>query len=207
MIGKSLKLPLVWRLVFICVIGTSVVLFFVVRNNPSTPRELWNSKGIQDYQIVVETMALPQPVIGLALTIRDGIVVERSILACDNPSELYLAQTCEPIQRYYVGLGTHTIEDLFDIGDNCTEVTQQALAACPLVIPSPNGLDSFDTMLAVADTCHAYLQDAWICSVEYDPVYGYPRSIIAYAPNIPDGYSSIQILDFSTINLQSSTSP
>jgi hypothetical protein len=50
-----------------------------------------------------------------------------------------------------------------------------------------------------AEACENRTSDS-VCTVEYDPDYGYPKAITQKAaPNVVDGNSQLQVLDFHVI--------
>jgi hypothetical protein len=166
-------------------------------------RTLWDERGSTHYRIIVDSRSLPQPYVGLELTIQNGEVIERSIIACDNPSEDYPEWACEPVRTYYVEWGTHTIEELFTYADSCVRSTQAIISQCPAY--SSGGFSSFSTvdeMYEAADTCEDYLpiSDS-LCTVTHDPYYGYPREIFyyRYGADIHHPVSTIEVKEFEII--------
>jgi hypothetical protein len=189
-----------WRLFLLALFITSgIFLYFLSQSNETIEqsylyyRELWNARDVHDYSMIVDTLSLPIPPIGVELTIQNDKVTEKSIIPCVNPSERYPAGNCEIIKRYYSQVGNYTVLELFDIAAECTQKTQMTLASCPVESDFSNSGE----MLAVAETCQSYFQSSdLLCLVEYDLSYGYPKSISQLRLKVMDGYSEITIKGF-----------
>jgi hypothetical protein len=160
-----------------------------------THRELWDSWGASKYVMVIETIALPQPPVGLELTIEDGEISNRSIIACDNPSGDYPAHYCETIQQYYSWVGNYTVEELFETADMCLAQTRTSLSKCSSSVT--NGFDDFpdaERMLDTVRQCEVEFEDTdYFCAVKYHPHFGYPRDISIYNPSLLHGFTSITV--------------
>ncbi len=194
--------PLIFRalVAFVLLIAVAIAdgLILVSRLHPAEGRALWAQRGILNYEMRVVTVALPVPVIALDLTIRDQRIIDKSIVACDNPSEPYHPIDCETIQQYYSQAGAYTVEQLLDIADECTRRTHIALNHCPAL--DRNQVVRFASIEEMHNTqqmCQPYFQsDDLICFVEYDADYGYPKNIFQNSLGLVDGISIIQVEDF-----------
>jgi hypothetical protein len=146
-------------------------------------------------------MWLPVAPVGLELTVQDGQVTKYIIIACENPSEEYPERWCEPTRHYYWSMGIYTIEELFDIADECTLKTRASLANCPaFAVDEFHGFEDPDNMFNMAQTCKTYLQtSAWLCAVKYDAHYGFPKTIVTYDPSVLDGSTTIIVKEFQVI--------
>jgi hypothetical protein len=166
-----------------------------------TPRELWNARGSNHYTMVVDTVALPVPRVGLELTVQDGEITHYTIIACEHPSEEYPESSCEPIRIYYTRLAMYTIEELFETADTCIPRTQAALSNCPAFVERGlQGFDNAQAMFEMGSACREYVRpENWICYAEYDPDYGYPSLITNYSPNLTDGGSIIKVRNVQII--------
>jgi hypothetical protein len=164
-------------------------------------RDLWNERGAHSYRIIVDTFAPPIPPIGMELTVQDGEVIKQSIIACDNPSEKYPAHNCAPIRQYYPHWGVRTIEELLDSADSCIAQTRISMSKCPAF--SNAGFDRFtssEAMFDAARTCETYLGKSetmdTLCAVEYEPYFGYPKTLFFYVPGVDDGLGLTTISEF-----------
>ncbi len=190
---------------FICVIlplliSAALVLSLIGNTEQDVPdyRALWNSAGIQNYQMRLVTLALPVPAIGLDLTVQKGEIVQQSIIACENPSAEYPESACETISRYYSNMGRYTVDQLFDFADECLRKTQIAIAHCPAFAADKlQRFSNYDDIFSMAHACQHYLESSdLLCSVNYDTHYGYPNAISTYAPNVMDGSIMITVKEF-----------
>jgi len=194
--------------VLLIVITSAVLLRSTTLPPPIMPepfstdyRALWDVRGSTHYRIIVETIAPPVPPLGWELTVRDGEIIDRSIIACDNPSEEYPERLCEPIQTYYQGSGLYTLEELFEIADACTLETQVLLNQCPAYSSSEfRGFSTTDELFDAEDVCEDYLQ-SWdsLCAVEYDPTYGYPRDTTILVYGVLDAGTTIRVKEVEII--------
>lgn len=175
--------------------------------SPPTHRDLWNTRGGQNYEMIVEWMALPAPPVAQALTIQDRKIVKSSLVACDNPSEEYPAWACEPVKAYYAAYGLYTIEDLFSNADFSLHRTREAMSRCHAVgISTFRDFPNADAMFDAAKTCEADLVSKQIdaqtitistlSAVEYDSYYGYPEKISSTTVGALDSTSFITVKDF-----------
>jgi hypothetical protein len=166
---------------------------------PPTHRELWNTRGGLNYEMIVEDIRMPQPPVAQALTIQDGKVVKNSIIACDNPSDEYPARLCEPVRTYYSTLGIYTVEELFGTADACLSKTRELMSQCSALSATPfQDFPDTTVMFESIKMCSADFQniEEGFCAVKYDPYYGYPREISIYYPDFTDGFSSITVKGF-----------
>lgn len=172
-----------------------------IENKSSIQHEFWSSKGISSYRIDVTTLALPVLPIGRSLFIQDGKITQDNIISCESPSTEHPAHYCDTIRRYYSGTGQYTLEELFDIADQCTRRTQNIIVICPAFHTSHfQGFSSSDELFDAAKTCEKYLQSSDVlCFVEYDVDYGYPKTIAQYMPQVLDGWVVISVKDFQVV--------
>lgn len=168
---------------------------------PVSPREQWNTSGVNHYRMTILTVALPIPPIALDLTIQDDQILEERILNCDENFENYSASNCDSIQRYHPELGRYTIAELFGIADDGIRTTLTSLEKCPLFQRRDFAwFTSVEAMMDAVQTCSDYLDGSdRLTAVEYDPDYGYPITITRYIPEVMDGFSSITIEQFQVI--------
>jgi hypothetical protein len=167
--------------------------------NPPTHRDLWNTRGGLNYEMIVEAIALPRPPVAQALTIQDGKVVKNSLMACDNPSSEYPATFCETVRTYYSTLGIYTLEELFGTADACLSKTRELMSQCSALSATPfQDFPDTTVMFESIKMCSADFQNVeeGFCAVKYDPYYGYPREISIYYPAFADGFSSITVKGF-----------
>lgn len=179
------------------IVATSTLIPATSTMAPSH-RDLWNSRGSNNYEIIIEAVALPQPPVGVKLIIQNGEISNRSIIACDNPSAEYPTRLCEPIRQYYSSVGDYTIEELFDVADTCLNRTRASISKCSSTkIDELNDFIGIDEMFNAVKACDIEFQfpDSF-CVVKYDPYYGYPRDISSYYPYFEDGFSSINVKSF-----------
>src|SRR5690349_6145526 len=186
---KLRPLFMIWSLLLIVTIGLLVSQRSQIIDNPTptlsptttsppTLRDLWNTRGGQNYEMVVEDAEMPAPPVVQVLTIQNGKVARTSILVCDRQSSEYHAGNCEAIRTYYSTLGIYTVEELFEIADFGLNRTREAMRKCSaaggyMFRDFPNS----DAMFAMAKTCEADRQSqdrVILTAVEYDPYYGYP---------------------------------
>lgn len=168
-------------------------------------RELWTSRGVSSYQLEIVIMSLPVPSIGLELTIQNNQIVQRSIIACDNPSTEFPASDCQLNKVYYSKEGNYTVEQLFEIADEGIRQTQLSLIACNLSTGSEfHRFSTIEEMTVAIDTCQNYLRSSdMLYVVEYDPYYGFPTHIISYMPHVIDGRVSITVRNFHVDKMDS----
>ena len=164
-------------------------------------RTLWNFAGPQSYQIELEIVSPPVPIVGLALTIREEKIAQKSILACDRPSEEYPASLCEPVRLYYSAIGNLTVEDLFELANDCTRKMRAALKNCPAFaeIESDDGISLNELVDAVQACPNDLKSHASVCAVAYDVNLGYPKSISQVMPGALDSFSSIKVKAITTV--------
>lgn len=166
-------------------------------------RSKWLSHNINNYRMTNVTFGAPAPPAALDLVIRGGEIVEETIIACENPSEEYPARLCEPTRNHYSYLARKTIEDVFEFAESCVARMQTDLASCPYL---PNDFLYFedrDTMSQVVNDCFDYFNEPylqlWVCTMQFDEVYGYPKEMSYYITSIVDGLGSVSIRDFQII--------
>jgi hypothetical protein len=162
----------------------------------------WSNKHISNYTMDVQTLALPSPAVDVQVVVRNGKVADEKLLECEIGQSEYSADMCKAITTYYYAPGgrfTHTMDDLFQIAQSCTEATKIIVAKYG--IPYQIGFTGFTSLDAMRDFERAYgssLQSFdWLCSVQYDLQYGYPTEIIYQAPpTVLDGTSIIMVKNF-----------
>jgi hypothetical protein len=174
---------------------------FWIEQNSMSYRALWAAKGAANYQIQIVTGSPPAPPVGWELTVQNGQITRQSIIACDHPSEEYPASNCDTIRQYYSSVGKYTIAQLFALAEDGLGLTQNSLLKCNL--STGNNFRSFSTldeMRTAAQTCQNYLQSSDVLyAVQYDPDYGYPKTITEYTPSVFDGSMTIEVKDFRVI--------
>jgi hypothetical protein len=164
----------------------------------TSARALWNERGSPNYRMTLVTSALPSPPTVLELTIQEGEIVQESIIPCDNPSEAYPEDWCEPTRLYYTWRGRYTIEQLFETARTCTSRTLISISHCPAyVAPEFYGFASAPAMFEAARTCQAYLQHSdSLCAVRYDATYGYPAQISHLTPGLIHDGGTVEVRAF-----------
>lgn len=161
----------------------------------------WNNKHITNYTMTVQTFAPPQPAVTVQVVVRNGKITNEKLMECEAGQSEYLPNLCEAIKTYYYAPGgrfTYTMDDVFQYAQFCTEQTNISVAKYGLIYQI--GFTGFSSKDAMYDFERAYrtsLQSSnLLCSVEYDPVYGYPKEIITSIPQVNDGGSVIVVKDF-----------
>jgi hypothetical protein len=160
------------------------------------PRERWRLRGSENYQMTIVTSAMPQPPVGRDITVEGGVITQNSIIACDNPSNDHPDSLCAPISAYYQSVGNYTIDDLFEMADQCIPRTIAAFADCSVVSSAKfdGTFETAEAMFEVVRACEASLDESdTLCAVHYHPYYGYPRMITFFTPEVYDGFSDITI--------------
>jgi hypothetical protein len=170
---------------------------------PPTHRDLWNTRGGQNYEMTVEVWAPPTAIVAQTLVIQGGKVSKNSIIGCDTPpTDKYPvnAGDCERIKTYHADYGLYTIDKLFDITDLSLSITREAMSRCHAVdISMFEAFPNADAMFEMAKTCEGDLrgQDmAMLSAIEYDPYYAYPNKITSTIPGAFDGTSIITLKDY-----------
>ena len=131
----------------------------------------------------------------LMLTIRDGAIVQKSILACDQPTDDHPANLCEPIRQYYSNFDNYAVEDLFDIADHCTLRMRADWKDCPAFEQAVDHNDiSLNELIDAVQLCPGnFKEHASVCTVDYEANLGYPMSIFEAIIGALDGRSSITV--------------
>lgn len=196
------RLAVVGFMVVILVMVIPIVIDRTPDPDLSDDHSIWLDQTTNHYQMNVEAFAPPVPPVALRLTVRDGEIINESIIACDQPTEEHPARLCEPVRTWYTYMARYTIEELFAWAESCIIKTRQTLYKCP---DAPDGFRRFDDpseMFQVARSCEAYVQgfsDA-LCTVLYHPFYGYPEEITSLIPGVSDGVGVISIHDFQFLD-------
>ncbi len=165
-------------------------------------RRTWREQGSDHYQMTVIGIGMPAPPAALHLIIENGAIVEESIIACDNPSDDYPENLCEPTRTWYGYLARHTIDDLFEQAAQCLVETRLALRDCPAVPDDFQQFATQDEMHQVAASCDINTGNERhsLCTVSFNTTYGYPEEIESYTPNVNDGGGSVTVTDFQLMN-------
>ncbi len=193
----SAKLRWILVCIFPLLIGATC-LYSALAVNQAT----WNNKHITNYTASITTLALPRPAVSVQVVVQDGKVEDEKLLQCEAGEPEYSANTCTVLTTdyHYIAGGqfTFTLNDLFEIAQICTDRTRIAVAKCGL--PYQIGFTAFSSyieMFELQKACSQSLQYSdWMCYVEYDAEYGYPKTIIQSSPNVLDGVSVIDVKDF-----------
>jgi hypothetical protein len=161
----------------------------------------WTHKNITNYTMSVKTLWLPVPVGDVQVAVRNGQISSEKLLECEVGQPEYSVQMCKTLTTYYYSPGgnyTYTVDSLFKIAQSCTERTKIAVAKYGLIYKI--GFTNFTSSDAMYDFEKAYrssLQSSdSLCSVQYDPKYGYPIQIVQLTPQVTDGGSAIEVTYF-----------
>ncbi len=164
-------------------------------------QSIWNNKHISNYTMTVIGLWLPAPASTVQVVVRNGEITGEKLLECEIGQPEYSASTCKTLTTYYYlpdGYRTYTADRLFQIAQMCTDQTNQVVKHYGL--PYQIGFTGFISSDALYDFARAYRASLnysdRLCSVEYDPEYGYPKQIVMYIPNVNDGGSVITVKNF-----------
>ncbi len=189
------------RLVFSLLLLSLLTLLIVAAKRPEnrerallSNRAKWDARGSRSYTMTVEFFYLPLPPIGVMLSIQDGKAVREALISCENPSAEYPHLWCESARLNYHPAG-YTMDSIFQIADRCTDQTKASLAKCTVLDKATyQGFTTPESMVDAVGKCGDVLQSSDIlCSVEYEPYYGYPTTISTIVPGVLDGFGTIKV--------------
>jgi hypothetical protein len=180
-----------------------------VQTNPSiaivqTNRALWESHGITHYKMLLSTLALPSPWVTREVIVEAGEIVQAELVPCPNVDAGACVSTGNEPMRYVApsNVSRATIDVLFAQAETCTSQTIAALEQCEAFAPyTLTGFSNSDDMLAISRQClgDEFDLNVMLCAVEYDPVYGFPMSILHYIPNAFDGAGVVVVDEFEIL--------
>lgn len=198
----------IWFLLLLGVMGG--VFVFAHQNSATSsnapitdPLALWNAHALQSYRLSLDMTALPLSNIEMELLIRAEIIAEARFPACEETSDQFSALQCEIAEAYYRAGHAYTVTQLFERAESCTEIMRQVLSTCGLSeAPLSTGLSSFQELQATLATgCPADSPSVrYLCAVGYDSIWGYPKTIESYLPNVDDGYGYIRVTAFEPLD-------
>ncbi len=165
-------------------------------------QSIWTHKNVTNYTMTVTVLWLPIPASEVQVTVRSGKLTNEKLLQCEVGQPEYSASTCNTLTTYYYQPGgdrTYTIDQLFQKAQLCTKQTITVVARYGLGYQLGfTGFTSSDAMYDFENAYRTSLQNTdWLCSVQYDPQYGYPTEIVTSAgPYILDGVVVVAVKNF-----------
>jgi hypothetical protein len=152
----------------------------------------WQAHNIKSYSITVNTFAFLSPS-------REGVLTfygdEKLLNQTDNPE-------CKPSKNMLCVEGiiepyNYSITSLFQTARSCLYKVKAVYAACfPHKANDFQGFATNSDLLDMERQCNAHI-DSTLCFVEFDAVYGYPRSIVWMSRNCCDRFYGFEITNFS----------
>lgn len=185
-------------IITILIASCNLIKPVINENSLSNAYSKWESQNIDSYEMTLVAIALPAPPAALHLIVQNNVIVDETIIACEQPSDEYPTNLCEPTRTYYAYMARHTIEEIFESAEQCLSNTQLALQDCPYISSEFESFQSREEMYQIAESCQGYINNLsqWLCAVQYDDIYGYPKEISSYLPNALDGFGMLIVKDF-----------
>jgi hypothetical protein len=189
-----------WHKRTVISIAALITTVAILLNNKTPPdstdetefyRAKWTAQGSPNYSITVIFFWLPEQTRDRVLVFRDNAYASQGPDPdCKLPAD-WCAQPLSHPEFY-------GIDRLFREAQQCTDNTKAAYRQCKGTMAS--GFHGFVTVEALVQfglSCGPVLSSStsW-CAVEYEPIYGYPRSITWYIPNAMDNAGGFEITKF-----------
>jgi hypothetical protein len=160
-------------------------------------RAKWATHGSASYSITVFFSWLPDRPRARALVFRDNVYVSQGPDPdCKLPADWCALPLSAP--------ESYGIDNLFREAAKCTDETKAAYVRCQLIAPTAfHGFESVGDLVRFGQACGPNLRPdtTFLCAVEYEPKYGYPRKITWFEPNAIDSIGGYETTKFQSGNI------